>query len=855
MFRLALKTLRFRKGGFVASFIALFLGAAIVMICGGLMETGIAAAVPPHRLAAAPVVVTGNQTYRENSLAERVRLTPDVVSKVQSVPGVARVVPDVSFPATPLKGGEPVAGPDAAGHGWSSAALAPYHLTKGTAPAGPTDVVFDARLAAADGVSVGSTVDLAVAGGSSQFHVVGIAVTNTDGQASLFVTDDEAATLLGRQGVVDNLGVFPVPGTDVSTLAQRVSAAVPADQAIVLTGDDRGKAELPNAGGQADDLVALSAVFGGLAVMVAVFVVASTLGLSVQLRQREMALLRAIGTTPGQLRRMVLGETLVVAIPAAVLGILPSSSAGRWLLGQFANSGMVPSALAYQQSWVVGVSGIGIGLLTALGAALIAARSATKVRPTEALQEASLQRRWLSWARALFAILCLGGGLALTIVTATVMSGPVAASTAAPEAMLWACGIALLAPGITRVLTAALRWPLASFTGMAGRLAMLNASARKIRLAGAITPIMLAVGLATALLYLQTAQGAAAQQEYTSSLRADVVLTSTTGGLPVNVTDQVAAVPGVAAASPFLTSTGFFDVPPPPPPPKGEDPQDAQDGPDEYADSVPLEGVSAAGISKTTAFTVTKGSLNDLTGNTMAIANTYVQPGRDVGDEVKMRLGDNSVVTLKIVAVFTARAGYESVLMPADLLAQHTTTGLTPEILVKAAPNTTIAKLTASLNILAHDHPGLVVADKATVSAAFATQEQTSQWVNYLLVAAIVGYTVISLVNTLVIATAERRREFALQRLIGSTRGQIVRMMTVEAILAAIAGIILGSAVAVITLIPFGIALTGSGAIVGPVSIYLGVILGGLALTLLATLIPTWVALRPRPIEAAAMVS
>jgi putative ABC transport system permease protein len=855
MLRLAFRTLRFRKGGFVASFIALFFGATIVMVCGGLMETGIRTALPPQRLATAPIVVTGNETYRENSLAERVRLDPALVAKAQAVPGVAKVVPDVSFPAVPLRGGHPAAGTDTQGHGWSSAQLAPYRVTSGSAPSAPMDVVFDSHLASAGHFSVGSDVDLAVDGVSKRFRLVGIATSGVVGSSSVFFTDDEAGQLLGSAGAVDDLGVFPSPGVDVATLAARLSGALPSDQAAVLTGDARGTAELPSAAGQADDLVTLSAVFGGLAIMVAIFVVASTLGLSVQLRQREMALLRAIGTTPGQLRRMIIGETMIVAVPAAVLGYLPSSRAGHWLLGQFANSGMVPEALVYHQSWVPTVASIGIGLLTALGAALIAARAATRVRPTEALAESSLQRRWLNWIRLTFALLCIGGGFALLLVTALVMAGPVAASTAAPAAMLWCAGFALLAPGITRVLTAVLRWPLAAFTGMAGQLAMLNARARKIRLAGAITPIMLAVGLATALLYLQTAQDAAAQQAFTGNLRADAVLTSSTGGLPVDLADQVAGLPGVAGASALVTSAGFFDPGPPPKPQPGEDPQDAADGPDEHIDSVPLEGVTASGIGRTTSYTVTSGSLKDLTGDTMAIAGAFVQQGRGLGDTVKMRLGDNSEADLRIVAVFTAPPGYESVLMPASLLAAHTSTGLASEILVKAAPGTDTARLTSELSGLAVAHPGLSIADKATVSAAFATQEQTSVWVNYLLVAAIVGYTVISLVNTLVLATAERRREFALQRLIGSTKGQIIRMMTVEASLAAIAGIILGTVVAGLTLVPFGIALTGSGAPVGPVWVYLAVLAGGAALTLLATLVPTWVALRPRPVEAAALAT
>src|SRR5262249_21230446 len=171
-----------------------------------------------------------------------------------------------------------------------------------------------------------------------------------------------------------------------------------------------------------------------------------------------------------------------------------------------AASGVVSPALRYEQGWIPTVSAAAVGVVTAAAAALIAARSATRVRPVEALAEASLEQRWLSPLRLLFALLCLGGGLALAIVTELVLTGPVAASTAAPAALLWAGGLALLGPGIARALTAALSWPVRALTGLAGQLAMLNTGANRIRTAGTITPVMLATGLATALLYMQTSQ-------------------------------------------------------------------------------------------------------------------------------------------------------------------------------------------------------------------------------------------------------------------------------------------------------------------------------------------------------------
>jgi putative ABC transport system permease protein len=137
MLRLALRTLRFRKGGLAASFAALFLGVLIVTACGGLMETGIRADAPPRRLAGAPVVVTGDQSYRvpkpgdaeHVTLPERVRLAPELVDAVRTVPGVGKAVSDVSFPVAVLApdGRGPLPMPERpAGHGWSSASLAPY---------------------------------------------------------------------------------------------------------------------------------------------------------------------------------------------------------------------------------------------------------------------------------------------------------------------------------------------------------------------------------------------------------------------------------------------------------------------------------------------------------------------------------------------------------------------------------------------------------------------------------------------------------------------------------------------------------------------------------------------------------
>jgi putative ABC transport system permease protein len=70
-----------------------------------------------------------------------------------------------------------------------------------------------------------------------------------------------------------------------------------------------------------DTIPEIFAALLGLAILIALFGISSTLTLSVIERTRESALLRALGLTRGQLRRMLLCEAALIAALAAVLGI------------------------------------------------------------------------------------------------------------------------------------------------------------------------------------------------------------------------------------------------------------------------------------------------------------------------------------------------------------------------------------------------------------------------------------------------------------------------------------------------------------------------------------------------------
>ncbi|WP_284702611.1 FtsX-like permease family protein [Streptomyces telluris] len=842
MGKLAARSLRYRIGGFTATFLALLIGATLVMACGGLMETGIRNVAPPERLVGADLLITGDRTHevatgkkhkKKTALPERVPLPAALVDKARAVPGVRSATGERTFDAAVLGDAEV----KAQAHGWESAALTPYGLTAGSEPVTRNDVVLDAATARRAGATTGDRIRIAAHGSAATYTVSGIARARAAvPQATLFFSTAEAARLSGRPETVADIAVTLAPGAQLDAVRKGMGEALAGNPVTLLSGDDRGAVEHPEVLQGGEDLIALSGVVGGLVILVAAFVVAGTVALAASQRSRELALLRAIGTSTGQLRRMLLGETLMVMALAGAAAWPAGPVVGRWLFDALVDSGMVAETVRFRQGWIPAMPAYGALLLTAVGGGLLGSMRAVRAKPVEALGEAAVQKPGLHPVRIVAGLLFLAGTVALALVTVLVLRGPVAASTAGPTVMCCAIALALLGPWFTKLVTLLLHWPVRALTGPAGRLAVLNCRARTAKVAAIATPVMLASAIATGNLYLQTTTAAVADKAFADNLRADAVLTSAAGGVDPALLSRVRALPSVAGAGAYVTSKAHTEKP--------------HDG-DENKKGLPLQGVSAEGVGRILAVTASAGSLDGLRGNAVALPETVAhRMHRTVGDTITLRLGDGARADVRIVALFKGRDRFDTALTSAELLAPHTTAGLPAQLLVRAAAGDR-GRLMADLGALAAQHPGLKVAGRDAVTAAQAESSRTQASVNYLIIAMLVAYTALSVVNTTAVSVGNRRKEFALQRLTGATRGQVLRMMTVEGALVAVTGLLLGGVAAASTLVPFGYALGGAGAISGPPGIALTVIGGGLVLTLAATLVPTWWALRSRPVEAA----
>ena len=136
-------------------------------------------------------------------------------------------------------------------------------------------------------------------------------------------------------------------------------------------------------------LDAVSAVFStlvGVSALIAAVGLVNALSLSVLQRTRELGLLRALGFSRGQLRRMVFSESLQLTATAVVVGLLLGTFYGwvgaQSLLGSIYGS---PGIVAPGVPWVVlGVVVLAAAVLTIV-ATIAPTRRATRVSPITAL--------------------------------------------------------------------------------------------------------------------------------------------------------------------------------------------------------------------------------------------------------------------------------------------------------------------------------------------------------------------------------------------------------------------------------------------------------------------------------------
>ncbi|MFD8141648.1 FtsX-like permease family protein [Streptomyces sp. NPDC059708] len=850
MLRYAIQTLRARKGGFIGAFLALFCAAALITACGILLETGLRGTIGTERYAGAPVVVGADQNVhrvtvkdkgdgkgkgktkeKAKPLGERVWLPAGTAHTLGSLPGVRAALPEITFPAYAVtREGRIVPGVDGKpsyGHAWTSAPLTPFTLAEGAAPAGPGEVVVDRELARRAGIGPGTELTVQATGSPRAYRVTGIAAPaggDLGQQSSLFFSDGEAERLSGRTGEITAVGVLPRPGVPTAELAAQVRKALSGTSAQVVTGGERGPVEFLDAAKARIKLVSMGGAIGGTSLLVAVLVVVGTFALSIQQRHRELALLRAVAATPRQIRQLIGREALIVGLVAGVLGSIAGLPVAYWLHARFVGFKAVPETLEVTFGVFPFFAAVGAALLGAWAAARISARRAARIRPAEALSEAAVERRAFAWGRLGAGAAFLIGGAALLAVLASLRSEPASTPVTFLSVVVLSVAVSLLGPLIARLAVGALGIPLRA-SRVAGHLATANARANTKRVAAAVTPLALLIAMACTVFFVQTTMGAAATAQARAGNKADWVVGSAGPGVPGEAADRLRRVPGVTAVTEVVRTS-------------------VRVGLEKY----PAQGVSTEGLTRTWDPGVTAGGLDGFGPRSVALSRAAADGlGKKPGDRLGLTLGDGTETELEVAAVYERGLGFGDLTLPQALVSGHVDNPLAASLLVKtagdgAAGRTELRKALGGL-------PGVAVLDRDQVADLQAEVQRSNAEVNYVAMGLIIAFTAIAVVNTLAMSVFDRTREFALLRLVGTTRRQVMRMLRIEAAQVVLISAVLGSSIAFAVLSAFSIGMTGSASPAVDPWTYLGVLGFAAVLTALATLVPGRMALTGRPAD------
>jgi putative ABC transport system permease protein len=849
MLRLAFSTLAARKSGSFGALAAVGLAVILIVSCGILLQSSLQTPVPVQRLHGASVVVeasttvTGSQgqgNINEASLPERNRLPGSEADRLRGIPGVETVIADRSVYAVAIdEHGRMIKGRNGAlpsGHGWESALLTPYVLTSGHPPTDPSDVVIDHWLASRAAVGAGERLRILTTTGAATFTVAGIAETRPPqalpDQAALFFRTDVAAHFAGGGDRADLLGIITRRGADPARVAAAVRERVRGSGLLVLTGSKRGEAESPDDALSNADIVAGLMVFAALATFVAIFVAASTFSLSVQQRHRELALFRAIGSTPRQVRRLVAGEALVISIVALLLSLPLCVLAAYLEKALFVRAGMIPAGLHVVVGWPPLLGGFVAAIVTTQIAAFVSARRASKIRPTDALREATVEQHPLSRLRAAVGVAALAGGIVVVVLDAR----HVRQSDAPVAAMVLMAAAALLGPLLARPFAWLAGRPLSSSGSGPGLLAWANTRTRLRRTASVATPLMLAISIVSTVYVSKTILHNATHAQTVERTSAAYVLRAREGsGLPSGVAAAARRLPGVADASGTIATSVVVG-------PKGADLR-----------IVPARGVNVDSLGSVLKLGVVSGSFARLRGDTVAVSvKSAADWGWHVDDRVHLWLGDGTPATLRVVAEYTRPLGFGEVVLPRRLVANHVTQMLDDAVFVRAEPGIRPAELAPTLRTLRAVDPNVRVVSRHAYEAEIDSAAEKDTLEVYALLALIMVFCALALVNALTMAIGERINEFAQLRLIGATKRQVRAMIRTETVIMIAYGLMTGTLIAVPGLALLNRSLTGSLVPSVPLRSYLALLAFYAAVGLAATVLPTRWSLRANPVTAAA---
>lgn len=234
---------------------------------------------------------------------------------------------------------------------------------------GERELVTDEDQAKDKGWTVGSTIPVTLPkGGKQTFTVAGI-YTKSETVSGIVLPLSQVKNFDGElayQGFVTLRD-----GTDGEALTKQISDLMKPYPAVAVT-DRSGFIEQQTR--QVDQIVGILTVLLVLAVLIALLGIVNTLALSVIERTRELGMLRAVGLSRTQTKRMVRTEAVIIAVFGAVLGLILGTALGAAVAYALRDEGVTSIAFPWVNMIAFLLFAVVAGVVAAWWPALRASR-------------------------------------------------------------------------------------------------------------------------------------------------------------------------------------------------------------------------------------------------------------------------------------------------------------------------------------------------------------------------------------------------------------------------------------------------------------------------------------------------
>jgi putative ABC transport system permease protein len=721
--------------------------------------------------------------------------------EIRGVPGVAGAAPVVlgwTSVRGATKGRALLVGVDPLGE----AALRRYSESEGVVPSNPLAFVAGAgaivtrplldEIGAADGGSFAvfgpsGPVTLAVAG---VFEPRG--PERALGGRVAVVTIAAAQRLLGRGAAADRIDVRIAAGADVDDVARRIVSAI-GDRAPPGLYVGPPKPVDPTSADVLRSINVALRIGAIVALLIGMFLIHHTVAVGVAERRRDVGVLRALGATRGQVRRVFAGEAVLLGLVGSTigvgLGLLLATGALKGFAGSISSAYFSSEPAPARIGWPLALTGLSLGTFVAFAAAWFPAARAANEAPNDAIRrgpDESAGRRVLNAPRV--CVLVAAAAAAVVLLAAPELVGRWTGYLAAGCALL---AYLAAAPTVLAVGARLIAPLLASRFGVPGRLAADQLARHPVR--AALPAAALAVGLA---LVVETAGTMTTLRDTTvewmdSQISGDLFVSSgrtvmgAGGGhtpLDASLTKDVARAPGVA----HVVGVRFrhlawrdtkllvwgFDMP----------------------EFHRMSHVTLSGCDREHAFAaVQAGGACIVSENLMRLFDVAI------GDVIELP-GARRNVPFKVVASFVdyswprGAVAVDRSFMINDLddpLVDEFSVKLAPGADADAATRGIVANLGAERDVVVVSARQLQDAARSLLTSFFS--------LSYAQLAAALSVAFLGVVNALWIAVVLRKRELGLLRAIGATRRQVTRSIVLEAaglgVIGAICGLVGGALV------------------------------------------------------------